>query len=125
MRIFVYFSVSPFLFPSLFFHSPFSLSLSLSLSVFFFFSLSLLLHFFLPCFIYFLLPCFLLLFLVLFVCLCFMKRTTSNIKLESPGEKRHININLLLWLTSRWPCDKRLVVPGLTRPKSLCVRLET
>ena len=43
----------------------------------------------------------------------------------SPGEKRHININFLLWLTSRWPWDKRLVVPGLTGPKSLCVRLET
>ena len=42
-----------------------------------------------------------------------------------PGEKRHININFLLWLTSRWPSDKRLVVPGLTGPKSLCVRLET
>ena len=42
-----------------------------------------------------------------------------------PGEKRHININFLLWLTSRWPWDKRLVVPGLTGPKSLCVRLET
>ena len=28
-----------------------------------------------------------------------------------PGEKRHININFLLWLTSRWPWDKRLVVP--------------
>ena len=40
------------------------------------------------------------------------------------GEKRHINI-FLLWLTSRWPWDKRLVVPGLTGPKSLCVRLET
>ena len=42
-----------------------------------------------------------------------------------PGEKRHININFLLWLTSGWPWDKRLVVPGLTGPKSLCVRLET
>ena len=42
-----------------------------------------------------------------------------------PGEKRHRNINLLLWLTSRWPWDKRQVVPGLTGPKSLCVRLET
>ena len=42
-----------------------------------------------------------------------------------PGEKRHININFLLWLTSRWPWDKRVVVPGLTGPKSLCVRLET
>ena len=42
-----------------------------------------------------------------------------------PGEKRRININFLLWLTSRWPWDKRLVVPGLTGPKSLCVRLET
>ena len=41
------------------------------------------------------------------------------------GEKRHININFLLWLTSRWPWDKRVVVPGLTGPKSLCVRLET
>ena len=41
------------------------------------------------------------------------------------GEKRHININFLLWLTSRRPWDKRLVVPGLTGPKSLCVRLET
>ena len=41
-----------------------------------------------------------------------------------PGEKRHININFLLWLTSRWPWDKQLVVPGLTGPKSLCVRLE-
>ena len=40
-------------------------------------------------------------------------------------EKRHININFLLWLTSRWPWDKWLVVPGLTGPKSLCVRLET
>ena len=40
-------------------------------------------------------------------------------------KKRHININFLLWLTSRWPWDKRLVVPGLTGPKSLCVRLET
>ena len=37
------------------------------------------------------------------------------------GEKRHININFLLWLTSRWPWDKRLVVPGLTGPKSFCV----
>ena len=44
---------------------------------------------------------------------------------ETPGEKRHMNINFLLWLTSRWPWDKRLVVPGLTGPKSLCVRLET
>ena len=35
-----------------------------------------------------------------------------------PREKRHININFLLWLTSRWPWDKRLVVPGLTGPKS-------
>ena len=43
----------------------------------------------------------------------------------NPGEKRHININFLLWLTSRWPWDKRLVVPRLTGPKSLCVRLET
>ena len=42
-----------------------------------------------------------------------------------PGGRRHININFLLWLTSRWPWDKRLVVPGLTGPKSLCVRLET
>ena len=41
-----------------------------------------------------------------------------------PGEKRHININFLLWLRSRWPWNKRLVVPGLTGPKSLCVRLE-
>ena len=40
-------------------------------------------------------------------------------------EKRHININFLFWLTSRWPWDKRLVVPELTGPKSLCVRLET
>ena len=40
-------------------------------------------------------------------------------------KKRHININFLLWLTSRWPWDKRLVVPGLTGPKSLCVRIET
>ena len=44
---------------------------------------------------------------------------------DSPGEKRHININFLLWLTPRWHCDKRLVVPGLTGPKSLCVRLQT
>ena len=44
---------------------------------------------------------------------------------DRPGEKRHININFLLWLTSRWPWDKRLVVPELTGPKSLCVRLET
>ena len=43
----------------------------------------------------------------------------------TPGEKRHININVLLWLMSRWPWDKRLVVPGLTGPKSLSVRLET
>ena len=35
-----------------------------------------------------------------------------------PGEKRHINMNFLLWLTSRWPWDNRLVVPGLTGPKS-------
>ena len=43
-----------------------------------------------------------------------------------PGRrKRHININIFLWITSRWPWDKRLVVPGLTGPKSLCVRLET
>ena len=34
-----------------------------------------------------------------------------------PGEKRHININILLWLTFRWPWDKRLVVPGLTGSK--------
>ena len=34
-------------------------------------------------------------------------------------------VNFLLWLTPRWPWDKRLVVPGLTGPKSLCVRLET
>ena len=33
---------------------------------------------------------------------------------EIPGEKRHININFLLWLTSGWPWDKPLVVPGLT-----------
>ena len=44
---------------------------------------------------------------------------------DFPGERRHININFLLWLTSEWPWDKRLVVPGLTGPKSLCVRLET
>ena len=37
--------------------------------------------------------------------------------LECPGEKRHININFLLWLTSKWPWGKRLVVPGLTGPK--------
>ena len=41
-----------------------------------------------------------------------------------PGEKRHLSINFLLWLTSRWPWDKRLAVPGLTGSKSLCVRLE-
>ena len=41
------------------------------------------------------------------------------------GKKRHININFWLWLTSRWPWDKRLVVPGLTGQKSLCVCLET
>ena len=29
-----------------------------------------------------------------------------------------------LWLMSRWHWDKRLVVRGLTGPKSLCVRLE-
>ena len=29
----------------------------------------------------------------------------------------YININFLLWLTSRWPWNKRLVVPGLTGPK--------
>ena len=34
-----------------------------------------------------------------------------------PGEKRHINVNFLLWLTSKLAWDKRLVVPGLTRPK--------
>ena len=45
--------------------------------------------------------------------------------LHYPGEKRHININFLLWFTCRWPWDKWLVVPGLTGPKSLCVRLET
>ena len=50
--------------------------------------------------------------------------TKSSSKID-PGEKRHININFLLWLTSRWPWDKRLVVPRLTGPKSLCVRLET
>ena len=33
------------------------------------------------------------------------------------GGERHININFLLWLTSRWPWDKRLVVPGLTGQK--------
>ena len=44
---------------------------------------------------------------------------------DYPGEKRHINRNFLLWSTSRWPWDKRLVVPGLTGQKSLCVRLET
>ena len=38
--------------------------------------------------------------------------------------KRHININFLLWLASRCPWDKRLVVPGLTGPESLCFRLE-
>ena len=42
----------------------------------------------------------------------------------NPREKWHININFLLWLTSRWPWDKRLVVPGLTGPKSLCFRLK-
>ena len=31
---------------------------------------------------------------------------------KNPGEKRHMNINFLIWLTSRWPWDKRLVVPG-------------
>ena len=33
------------------------------------------------------------------------------------GEARHININFLLWSTSRWPWDKHLVVPGLTGSK--------
>ena len=42
-----------------------------------------------------------------------------------PGEKRHINIDFFLSLRFRWPWDTRLVVPGLTGPKSLCVRLET
>ena len=32
-------------------------------------------------------------------------------------KKWHVNINFLLWLTSRWPWDKRLVVPGFTGPK--------
>ena len=40
---------------------------------------------------------------------------------EIREKKRHININFLLWLTSRWPWDKRLVVPGLTGPKNVCV----
>ena len=43
----------------------------------------------------------------------------------SPGAKRHMNTNFMLWFKSRWPWDKRLVVPGLTGPKSLCVCLET
>ena len=38
-----------------------------------------------------------------------------------PREKRHININFLLWLTSRWPWDKRLVVPGVNRAKKFYV----
>ena len=58
------------------------------------------------------------------------KSASHNVNKEnhlkcSPGEKGHININFLLWLTSGWPWDKRLVVPGLTGPQSLCVRLET
>ena len=32
-----------------------------------------------------------------------------------PGEKKHINMNFLLWLTSRWPGTNG--VPGLTGPK--------
>ena len=40
-------------------------------------------------------------------------------------EKGSSNTHFLLWLTSRWPWDKRLVVPGLTGLKSLCVHLET
>ena len=36
---------------------------------------------------------------------------------DFPGEKRHININYFLWLTSIWPWDKRLIVPGLTGAK--------
>ena len=52
-------------------------------------------------------------------------RFLSVFSVGDPGEKRHININFLLWLTSRWLWDERLVVPGLTGPKSLCVRLET
>ena len=53
------------------------------------------------------------------------KSIRSNFGPYIPGEKRHINIIFLLWLTSRWPWDKRLVAPGLTGPKSLCVHLET
>ena len=34
-----------------------------------------------------------------------------------PGGKRHININFLLWLTSRWPWDKRPGRPRVNRAK--------
>ena len=60
------------------------------------------------------------------ICTKSMVSANSRIRRgKGQGEKRHININFLLWLMSRWPWDKRLVVPGLTGPKSLCVRLET
>ena len=61
----------------------------------------------------------------------FSKQASKSLgPLWQPGvyndtKERHVNINFLLWLTSRCPWDKRLVVPGLTGPKSLCVRLET
>ena len=59
-------------------------------------------------------------------CRCWRRSEPATLKnTVYPGEKRHMNINFLLWLTSRWPWDKRLVVPGLTGPKSLCVRFET
>ena len=50
--------------------------------------------------------------------LCFANRLANRPLVGFPGEKRHININFLLWLTSRWPWDKQLVVPRLTAPKS-------
>ena len=54
---------------------------------------------------------------------CNLPKRSERAK-QFPGEEK-AHTNFLLWLTSRWPWDKRLVVPGLTGPKSLCVRLKT
>ena len=58
-----------------------------------------------------------------YYCLGKMENKESGL-LTSRRKKAHKH-KLFALVTSRWPWDKRLVVPGLTGPKSLCVRLET